>query len=474
MGAAPSTPQKARVSPSRKSGEVVLGPNGKPLTNKERRKLAQEAERARYMDKKSIEQFVINVYATCPRIESMWLILSNIMGQRAFGNFVSSETADEYFNLFMRISTLNSTNNPSFYILKMRMMTLVEEFFSENAQSKIAMSSFLEKVVEDIKTLDPEDTDFHVRMFVCMENVQNEMVYLMAKEQFNRFIVSKQYKQWRASESSHAAAFTTNQFSDKDLPSDEAREAAATKNTPSFKKEARLKNSKIIAPVDLSYSAFANVDQRSVGEILGTESWLATLVAAVEGLPVCFSLAKAIPLDKLKPMEKPFPLIYVNKYFSKVTGYAASYCKGKPCKDFLQCKESEKEEVMRMSASLKSAVACVARVHNVTQQGVVFFNLVALKPIFDAKGEMVFVVGLHFDITKENDGGDGKENLAQELMQCIPSVLKIKEEGEEDETEDDEGDSSARFSTTSSSASSSARDAGDVPVKARMASCVVS
>ena len=42
---------------------------------------------------KSVERFIINVYATCPRIDSMSLLLTSDTGKSAFLEFVTSERA---------------------------------------------------------------------------------------------------------------------------------------------------------------------------------------------------------------------------------------------------------------------------------------------------------------------------------------------------------------------------------------------
>jgi hypothetical protein len=56
----------------------------------------------------SVEAFVMNVYASCPRIEGMWLILSSKLGQKAFENFCKSEFSDDLLILFMEISKILS------------------------------------------------------------------------------------------------------------------------------------------------------------------------------------------------------------------------------------------------------------------------------------------------------------------------------------------------------------------------------
>jgi hypothetical protein len=80
----------------------------------------------------------------------------------------------------------------------------------------------------------------------------------------------------------------------------------------------RMKMKKIMKPSDLSVSALSGIFRSAKSEVLGSrDSWLTILLAAVEALPIAFSLASA-----KEGKEKGFPLIYVNKYFEKLTGYS--------------------------------------------------------------------------------------------------------------------------------------------------------
>jgi len=63
-----------------------------------RQRREQVTERKRML--KSVERFIINVYATCPRVESMTLLLSSDSGHKAFLEFVTSEHADETLALY--------------------------------------------------------------------------------------------------------------------------------------------------------------------------------------------------------------------------------------------------------------------------------------------------------------------------------------------------------------------------------------
>ena len=82
-------------------------------------------------------------------------------------------------------------------------------------------------------------------------------------------------------------------------------------------------------------------------------AWLRDFLAYSEDNENAISLATA-------RKDRPgFPLIYVNKAFEKVTGYSRAYILGKNCR-FLQCEDTEQEEIRKMTDCLANAT--VARV----------------------------------------------------------------------------------------------------------------
>lgn len=84
-----------------------------------------------------------------------------------------------------------------------------------------------------------------------------------------------------------------------------------------------------------------------IADILHGSSWLKSLLAAVENLPIGASLATA---SKKRPN---FPLIYVNAIFESYTGYCRRDIVGKNCK-FLQCSETEPESIIALSVALRN------------------------------------------------------------------------------------------------------------------------
>ena len=155
------------------------------------------------------------------------------------------------------------------------------------------------------------------------------------------------------------------------------------------------------------------LDDREKNELLAANSWLAELLVAVESLPVCVSLSSA--------RQAGFPLIYVNAFFEKTTGYSREEIVGQNCR-FLQAGRSERESIEKLSTALRSASPVKVSITNFRKDGMPFRNLLSMKPIFDDAGEYRYVVGVQFDVT-QSDSTPAKLKLANELMKLLPDVI---------------------------------------------------
>ena len=154
--------------------------------------------------------------------------------------------------------------------------------------------------------------------------------------------------------------------------------------------------------------------------LLDSTSWLSYLLASVEHLPICVSLAAA------SKQTAGFPLIYVNACFEKTTGYPRDEIIGQNCR-FLQMGKvaghvSEGESISRMSAALRDGKESKVVITNFRKDGTPFRNLLAMKPILDQNGEYAFVLGVQFDIG-DKDANPDKMRIVDDLFRVLPSVI---------------------------------------------------
>lgn len=167
---------------------------------------------------------------------------------------------------------------------------------------------------------------------------------------------------------------------------------------------------------DIIASAASSIDKKEIDSMLVNGDWLTNILATVEELPLCVSIATA------RSDRRGFPLIYVNKCFSEVTGYERNEIVGQNCK-FLQSDKSEPEQVAKLIDALSKAHPCKVALTNKRKDGSEFMNLLAMKPIFDSNGDYAYVIGVQYDISKE--GASLKEiKMVDDLLSILPNIFK--------------------------------------------------
>ncbi|MDP3256777.1 MAG: EAL domain-containing protein [Bosea sp. (in: a-proteobacteria)] len=83
------------------------------------------------------------------------------------------------------------------------------------------------------------------------------------------------------------------------------------------------------------------------------------------------------------------PLLYVNKAFERLTGYARDEALGKDCR-YLQGNDREQPEIARIAAAIKAAEAVDVTLRNQRKDGSVFWNSLSLRP-FTISGELLYL-----------------------------------------------------------------------------------
>ena len=374
----------------------------------------REREYARHALLQDVERFVLNSYASMNRVDSMSVILSAERARRAFKLFVIFERADEVMNLYLGVGKIASMADPSPQCMASDINNLFTLFIENETAMQVFVSKGLYEELVNFIASDIDDKDYMKKGKELLDSIESETVFIMARDQFNRFIVSKYYKQWRATESSHAIAQTVmdSEAASVMRRENEKKKAAEVKNDRSNNAKKKKKKSSD----EISVRAFSSADRIEMAKLLGTENWLAALLAAVEALPLAFSLTTA------SRDRRGFPLMYVNKQFEKLTGYSRSDVLGRNCK-FLQCPESEKAQLNILTEALRMERPAKVVLSNVTRDQRPFKNLIVIKPVFDEKRVYSYVMAIQMDVTRDFENCTNKMQLAQELMDMLPSTL---------------------------------------------------
>jgi PAS domain S-box-containing protein len=93
------------------------------------------------------------------------------------------------------------------------------------------------------------------------------------------------------------------------------------------------------------------------------------------------------------------PLIFVNPAFCAMSGYAVEECTGRNCR-FLQGPDTNRDVVLAMRNAINSGKSFRGRLLNYHKNGTTWWNEVAVDPVFDEDGQLIYFVGLQRDVTQ--------------------------------------------------------------------------
>lgn len=102
------------------------------------------------------------------------------------------------------------------------------------------------------------------------------------------------------------------------------------------------------------------------------------------------------------PDQPDSPIVYANKAFERLTGYEQDEIIGRNCR-FLQGPDKEQPEIDTIRAALKVREGCAVTLRNYRKDGTLFHNHLEITPLFDHKGELLYYLGVQYDITYKVD-----------------------------------------------------------------------
>jgi len=116
------------------------------------------------------------------------------------------------------------------------------------------------------------------------------------------------------------------------------------------------------------------------------------------------------------PDQEDCPIVYANKAFEDLTGYGPEDIIGKNCR-FLQGQDKGQPEVAKLRESIKKHEPVSVTLRNYKKDGTLFHNHLAVTPLFDHKGELLYYLGVQYDVTY-------KVNADQEIKK-LTEMLKV-------------------------------------------------
>ena len=137
-----------------------------------------------------------------------------------------------------------------------------------------------------------------------------------------------------------------------------------------------------------------------------------------------------VPLSMVlsDPKQPDNPIIYVNRTFERVTGYAAADVLGRNCR-FLQRDDRDQPGVRDLAHAVQSRQPVVVTLTNYRADGSAFLNRLMIAPIFDDDGSLVAFIGLQAEVTEERIARGAAvarfENRLQEMQHRVKNHLQM-------------------------------------------------
>jgi PAS domain S-box-containing protein len=118
------------------------------------------------------------------------------------------------------------------------------------------------------------------------------------------------------------------------------------------------------------------------------------------------------------PDLEGMPIVYANKAFEKLTGYSQEDIIGFNCR-FLQGEDREQEARFLLAQAIKEHKPTEVTLRNYRKNGELFFNRLKITPLFNRKGDVIYYLGVQYDVTYQENA----KSEIQELTRMLNDTL---------------------------------------------------
>ncbi|NEV61724.1 PAS domain-containing protein [Thiorhodococcus minor] len=100
------------------------------------------------------------------------------------------------------------------------------------------------------------------------------------------------------------------------------------------------------------------------------------------------------------PDQEDNPIIYANEAFELITGYDREDILGHNCR-FLQGEDRDQPELERIRDALKNRAPVTVTLRNYRKDGTLFYNQFTIRPLYDPQGNLIYYLGIQYDVTEK-------------------------------------------------------------------------
>ena len=108
------------------------------------------------------------------------------------------------------------------------------------------------------------------------------------------------------------------------------------------------------------------------------------------------------------------PISYANKAFEEMSGYSQDEILGRNCR-FLQGGDRDQECLATIREALAKNAACVVTLRNYRKNKELFLNRLSIRPLVDRDNNVIYYLGVQYDVTNEVKAQEEIEKLHFEI-----------------------------------------------------------
>ena len=118
------------------------------------------------------------------------------------------------------------------------------------------------------------------------------------------------------------------------------------------------------------------------------------------------------------PDIEDMPIIYANKAFETMTGYSQAETIGRNCR-FLQSEDRNQESRFHLREAIDNKKSIETDIRNYKKNGEMFYNHLVLNPLFDDQKQLIYYLGIQYDITAEVKANEEIEILREKISKMM-------------------------------------------------------